>query len=50
MNRDIWINDLKVIIDIFNLRLLDECNHVETRTYPCRDDNVPVPVIIGLTL
>ena len=44
MNREIWIDNLQVFIDIFNLQGLDECNRVETRTYLCGDGNVPVPV------
>ena len=42
MNKDICINDLQAVIYIFNLQILDECNCVETRTYPCGDRNVPV--------
>ena len=32
MNRKIWIDDIQVVIEIFNLQGLDECTHVETRT------------------
>ena len=50
MNMEIWIDYLQVVIDIFNLWGLDECNHIETRMYLCGDVNVPVPVTIGITL
>ena len=50
MNREMWIDELQVIIEIFNLRGLDECNCVETRTYPCGDRSAPIPVIIMITL
>ena len=44
INREIWIDDLKVVIDIFNSRGIDECNRVDTTTYPHGGGNVPVPV------
>ena len=50
MNREILIDDLQVVIDIFNLRGLDEGNNTETRNYPCGDRNMPVPLTIRLNL
>ena len=50
MNREIWIDDLQAVIDIFNLQGLDESKNLETRKYPCGYTNMPVPLIIRLTM
>ena len=50
MNREILIDDLQVVIDILNLRGLDEGKNKETRNYPCGDRKMPVPLTIRLNL
>ena len=50
INRELLVEDLQVFIDIFNFLVGDKWTRMETRTYPCGDKNVPVTVIIGITL